>query len=181
MKARVIPLYLICALMSSLVFGQDGKRSDIYFTNSIIHAASVAEGHKMLLQAAKAAKLDGMLDNEGPFTVFAPSDVAFEAIPDVQISSWIASGNKKQLGALVSYHIIAGKFTAARILQELCRGEGTTTLTTLQGEVIKASIEGTDIILTDPHGNSARIIKADSNQCNGVVHVIDTVIRPAQM
>lgn len=181
MIARVIPLYLMCAVMTSVIYGQNAQRTDSYFTNSIIHATANADGHQILLRAAKAAELDRMLDNEGPFTVFAPSDRAFEAIPDALMSKWLRSENKKKVNALVSYHIIAGKFTAARILQELCRGEGKTTLTTLQGEVITASMEGTDIILTDPLGNRARIIKADSNQCNGVVHVIDTVIRPTRL
>lgn len=181
MKVQVIPLGLICFVMSAMIYGQDAIRSDSYFPNSIIHATAVAGGQTMLHKAVKAADLDAMLDNDGPFTVFAPSDNAFKALPETWTQSWLTPENRRQLSALVSYHIIAGKFTAARILQELCRGKGTTTLTTLQGEVITASIEGIDIVLTDSHGNRARIIKADSNQCNGVVHVIDSVIRPARL
>jgi len=181
MKAQVIPLYLICSMVSVIVYGQNAVRSDSYFTNSIIHATAIADGQSVLHRVAKAAKLDGMLDNEGPFTVFAPSDLAFDALPKSLMQKWLTPGNKKQVSALVSYHIIAGEFTAARILQELCRGEGTTTFTTLQGEVITASMDGIDIVLTDSHGNRARIIKADSNQCNGVVHVIDSVIRPRRL
>ena len=181
MKVQVIPLYLICSLLSAMIYGQDAVRTDSYFPNSIIAATAVAGGQSVLHEAAKAAKLDTMLDNEGPFTVFAPTDRAFNAFPESLIQDWLSSGNSKQLSALVSYHIIAGKFTAARILQELCRGEGTTTLTTLHGEVITASMEGIDIVLTDSHGNRAKIVKADSNQCNGVVHEIDSVIRPVRL
>ena len=181
MKAQVIPLYLICSMVSVVIYGQDAVRSDSYFTNSIIQATAVADGQSVIHEAAIAAQMDTMLDNEGPFTVFAPSDTAFDALPDSDRDELLSSDNKQQLSALVSYHIIAGEFTAARILQKLCSGEGTTTLTTLQGEVITASMEGIDIVLTDSHGNRARIIKADSNQCNGVVHVIDSVIRPARL
>ena len=181
MKAQVLPLYLICSMVSVMVYGQNAGRSDSYFQNSIIYATAVAEGQTLLHEAAKAAQLDTMLDNEGPFTVFAPSDRAFDALPDSEMKEWLRSKNKKQLSALVSYHIIAGEFSAARILRELCRGEGTATFTTLQGDVITASMDGIDIVLTDSHGNRARIVKADSNQCNGVVHEIDSVIRPARL
>ena len=181
MKAQVIPLYLICSMVSVMLYGQDAARSDSYFPNSIIYATAVAEEQSILHKAAKAANLDAMLDNEGPFTVFAPSNGAFDAVQEADIREWLRSENRNELTALLSYHIIAGEFSAARILQELCRGEGTTTLTTLQGEMITASMDGIDIVLTDAHGNSARIIKADSNQCNGVVHVIDSVIRPVRL
>ena len=181
MKTQVIPLYLICSMVSFMIHGQDAVRPDSYFPNSIIYSTAMDDGQSVLHEAVKVAKLDAMLDNEGPFTVFAPSDHAFENEPDSDLRAWLRTKSKEQLSALLSYHIIAGEFSAARILQELCRGEGTTTFTTLHGEKITASMDGIDIVLTDSLGNSARIIKADSNQCNGVVHVIDSVIRPTRM
>lgn len=141
----------------------------------------MADDQAVMHHAAKTAKLEEMLDNEGPFTVFAPTDMAFNSLPEIQLQNLLMPENRKQLSALVSYHIIAGKFSAAKILKKLCSGEGQTTLTTLQGEAITATIDGTDIILTDGQGNKARIIKADRNQCNGVVHTIDSVIRPSRL
>ena len=181
MKTQAPHLTLCCCVLTILLFGSIQAQENSYFKNSIIHATSVADDQEVMHQAAKIAKLEEMLDNEGPFTVFAPTDHAFKALPESQMRKLLRPENRKQLSSLVSYHIIAGKFSAAQILKKLCRGEGKTTLTTLQGEPITATMEGTDIVLTDLHGNKARIIKADRNQCNGVVHTIDSVIRPSRL
>lgn len=181
MKLSGPHLTLCCYIFAMMYYGQVLAQENSYFTNSIIHTTSLADDQEVMHQAAKVAELEDMLDNEGPFTVFVPTDHAFRSLPEAQMEKWLRPENREQLSALVSYHIIAGKISAAQLLKKLSRGEGKTTLTTLQGEAITATMEGIDIVLTDLHGNKARIIKADNNQCNGVVHTIDSVIRPSRM
>lgn len=145
---------------------------------SIIERASASENLKTLLAAVRAADLAEILDNDGPFTVFAPSDMAFKKFSKEKIAYLLLPENKKELFSLLSYHIVAGNFTASRILRALIQGNGKTTFTSVQGTEITASISGIDIVLTDHFGNSAKITAADLSQCNGVIHEIDSVILP---
>ena len=89
--------------------------------------------------------------------------------------------DKSRLKSLLSYHIVAGKLTASRILKAMCRGNGKASFTTIQGKKLEAHMDGYDIVLTDPLGNTARIVQADVSQQNGVVHEIDSVIAPVQL
>ena len=140
-----------------------------------------SEHHKILLAAVKATDLEGVLGQSGPFTVFAPSDNAFSKFSEDELEALFLSDNKKKLKSLLTYHIVAGNLTASKILRALCRGEGKASFTTVQGTKINASMRGTDIILTDSFGNSAKITAADSNQSNGVIHEIDSVILPSKI
>lgn len=89
--------------------------------------------------------------------------------------------NRRELRTVLAYHIVAGELTASRILRALCRGEGAARFTTIQGEELLATIEGSDIILTDCSGNRARIVNADSNRNNLLFHEIDKVILPGSL
>lgn len=151
---------------------------DLNSESSIIKSAQKSGIHTILVKAIKAAKLEEILDNDGSFTFFAPSDNAFEKFSKEKIQFLIDSKNTKELRSLLTYHIVARSFSASKILKAMCRGEGVATFTTLQGTKLTASMNGSDIVLTDSFGNNATIVKADANQCNGVIHVIDNVIRP---
>ena len=146
----------------------------------IEYTASMAK-HSTLLQVLKAANLDEVLAYTGEFTVFAPTNLAFEKLSHITIDKLLDPKNKKALTSILSYHIIAGKFSASSILRAMCRGNGKAKFTTIQGEKITASMKGLDIILTDKDGNQATILTADSNQSNGVIHEIDTVFLPAKL
>lgn len=148
---------------------------------SIITNTKTSENHKTLLAAMKAADLEDILNYSGPFTVFAPSDMAFEKLPQEKMTALLDPNNKKELKALMTYHIVAGNFSASKILKAMCRGNGKATFTTVQGDELTATMEGVDIVLTDNLGNKAKITTADANQCNGVIHQIDSVIRPAKL
>lgn len=137
------------------------------------------QGHNFLLAAVKAANLDEILMEAGPFTVFAPSDAAFHSYANGNMEELLIYGDKNDLKALVSYHIVAGNLTASKILQALSRGEGRTSFTTVHGKKLWAHLEGSDIVLTDPLGNTAKITAADLSLENGVVHEIDRVILPS--
>jgi uncharacterized surface protein with fasciclin (FAS1) repeats len=158
----------------SLKSGMDPEKS-------ILKNTEGSENHKTLLAAMRAADLEEILGYDGPFTVFAPSDRAFEKLSEDKIIELLLPENKKELQALMTYHIVAGNFSASKILRAMCRGEGKASFTTVQGDEITATMQGVDIVLKDNMGNSARITIADSNQCNGVIHEIDSVIQPGKI
>ncbi len=146
---------------------------------SILTNAATSSRHSTLLSALQASDLEDVLSYNGQFTVFAPSNLAFEKLSKLTIKRLMDPKNKKQLNAMLSCHIIAGKFSASYILKSMCRGNGKASFTTIQGEKITATMKGLDIILTDRHGNDAKIILADANQSNGVIHEVDSVLLPA--
>ncbi len=148
---------------------------------SILKNTETSENHTTLLAVLKAADLDDILSHDGPFTVFAPSDLAFEKLSKKTVAALLDPSNKKELQSLMRYHIIAGNFSASKILMAMCRGKGKASFTTVQGDELTATMQGVDIILTDNFGNTAKITTADSNQCNGVIHEIDSVFRPGKL
>lgn len=155
------------------------------YTNSsaknIMEQTSSLKNHSSLFRVLKASKLDEVLGYKGAFTVFAPTNMAFEKLSNNTIDQLLDPKNQKILKTILAYHIIAGKFSASSILRAMCRGNGIAEFTTIQGEKIKASMRGIDIILTDKLGNEAVILTADSNQSNGIIHEIDTVFLPATL
>lgn len=150
-------------------------------SQSIIANTENSANHKTLLAVMKASDLEDVLSFDGPFTVFAPSDEAFDTLFESKTSNLFNPENKRELQALLRYHIIAGEFTASKILKAMCDGEGSATFMTVQGEELTATMKGTDILLTDGLGHTAKIIAADANQCNGVIHEIDSVILPKKI
>lgn len=134
--------------------------------------------YQTLLNAVEVTELMELLKGKGSFTVFAPSDEAFGRLKPSQIRNLLKPENKKMLQSLLSYHIVAGELTASRILKAMCRGGGVAKLTTIQGEELLASMEGTDIVLWDCSGNTARIVSADSNRENLIFHQIDSLVIP---
>ncbi len=145
---------------------------------SILSKTKSSLKHSTLLSALNASDLADLLNYSGQFTVFAPSNLAFKKLSKLTIEKLLDPKNKKELNAFLSGHIIARKLSASYILQSMCRGSGKASFTTIQGEKLIATMEGIDIILTDKYGNQARIMTADTNQSNGVIHEIDTVFLP---
>lgn len=150
-------------------------------TKSILMNTESSQRYKELLMALRASDFDDVLDYDGQFTVFAPSDVAFAKLSGNLKARLLDPENRNILKSVMGYHIIAGKISAAHILRAMCRGEGSATFTTLQGEEIRASMLGTDIVLTDKLGNTAKITLADVNQSNGVIHEVDSVFFPVRI
>ena len=150
-------------------------------TTSIVETAGNSGNHNFLMAAVKATDISDILSKSGPFTVFAPSDAAFQRFSAEKLKELMNSNDKSKLKSLLSYHIVAGKLTASRILSALARGSGKASFTTIQGKKVLVHMEGYDIVLTDPLGNTARITQADLTQQNGIVHEIDSVIVPSKM
>ncbi len=167
-------------LTISMIFTLSGMAQNA--TNSLTFNSEEISNHKILLAAVKATQLEDLLDKSGPFTIFAPSDAAFEKFSSEKITQLINSKDKSELKSLLTYHIVAGQLTASRILRAMCRGNGKASFTTVQGKKLMAHLDGYDIVLTDPMGNTARITAADLNlNKDDVVHEIDSVILPTQM
>lgn len=182
-KACLLPFTVLFFTLSSLAQSTTtdwGASSQMNTEKSILKNTETSENHKMLLAAMKAAGLEDILSYSGPFTVFAPSDLAFKKLSKSTLTALLDPSNKKEVQALMRYHIVAGNFSASRILKAMCSGEGKASFTTVQGDKLVATMDGVDIVLTDSFGNTAKITVADSNQCNGVIHEIDSVIRPSK-
>ncbi|MEN8789089.1 MAG: fasciclin domain-containing protein [Flavobacteriaceae bacterium] len=174
----LIPVF---TLLSFVLSAQEASKDVAYHEDSIIYTTKNSADHTTLSEAVIAAELDDILDNDGPFTVFAPSDAAFEKLSQDKIEELLLPKNKAELKTLLTYHMIAGHLSASKILKAMCRGKGVATFTTVQGNVLTATMEGIDIVLGDKFGNKARITTADANQCNGVIHVIDSVVLPKKI
>lgn len=134
-----------------------------------------------LLFALERSDMIAFLENKGAFTVFAPSDAAFRQMEARDMRQLLLPENKQTLKSLMACHVVAGKLSASKILQALCRGKGSASFTTIQGQELLASMEGTDIVLTDCSGNQARITAADTSCRNLVFHQIDHVILPGPL
>ncbi|WP_233268412.1 fasciclin domain-containing protein [Cellulophaga sp. L1A9] len=176
MKLLKSPLLVLLTLTMLSVNAQK-KNGNIKMDpeKSILKNAENSGNHELLIAAVHVSELDALLDGEAQFTVFAPSDINFDSSTKARIVDLVRTKNKKEIQSILGYHIIAGKLSASKILKALCSGEGSARFTTLTGDTLTATMKGIDIILTDKFGNQSVITKADANQCNGVIHVIDSV------
>lgn len=184
MKKRTSPVSL-CMLLFSLALTAQEPTAPIDFSTvssyvmdpekSILTNAETSDRHSTLITALRAADLDEVLGYNGQFTVFAPSDLAFDKLSVITTKRLMDPKNKKELKAILSCHIVAGKLSASTILKSMCRGGGKASFTTILGQKITATMNGIDIILTDKRGNKAKIVLADANQSNGVIHEVDSV------
>ncbi len=152
--------------------------AEMYPTKNIVENAVNSKDHTTLVAAVKAAGLVETLSSKGPFTVFAPTNAAFDKLPAGTVGTLVKPENKTTLTSILTYHVVAGKFTAKDVLKAIKDGNGTASLTTVQGGVLKASLEGKKVVLTDAKGGKSYVTIADVNQSNGVIHVIDTVVMP---
>jgi uncharacterized surface protein with fasciclin (FAS1) repeats len=147
-------------------------------TTNIVEAAAASEDHTTLVAAVKAADLVGVLTGEGPFTVFAPTNAAFDALPEGTVPTLLKPENKAALTGVLTYHVIAGKFNAKDVIGLINKNDGKATVATVAGGELTLSLKDGKVMVTDANGNSATVIAADLNQTNGVIHVIDTVLLP---
>jgi uncharacterized surface protein with fasciclin (FAS1) repeats len=147
-------------------------------TTNIVEAAAASEDHTTLVAAVKAADLVGVLTGEGPFTVFAPTNAAFDALPEGTVPTLLKPENKAALTGVLTYHVIAGKFNAKDVIGLINKNDGKATVATVAGAELTLSLKDGKVMVTDANGNSATVIAADLNQTNGVIHVIDTVLLP---
>ncbi|MCM2335922.1 MAG: fasciclin domain-containing protein [Pseudomonas sp.] len=144
----------------------------------IVANASAAPNLSTLVAAVTAAGLVETLQGAGPFTVFAPTDDAFSALPAGTVEGLLKPEAKADLTGVLTYHVVPGNVDAATLTQQITDGGGEAKLTTVQGAVLTAKADNGTVTLTDAKGNVATVTTADVKQSNGVVHVIDKVLMP---
>ncbi|MFZ0597607.1 MAG: fasciclin domain-containing protein, partial [Flavobacterium sp.] len=118
------------------------------------------------------------LQSKGPFTVFAPTNAAFDKLPAGTVTTLLKPENKQMLQTILTYHVVAGKMNASGIAKAIKAGKGKATLKTVSGGTLTAWMDGKDLYISDESGSKAKVTIADVNQSNGVIHVVDTVLLP---
>jgi uncharacterized surface protein with fasciclin (FAS1) repeats len=165
-KLSVILLALVFS-MSAFSQGKD-----------VVDIAIGSADHTTLVTAVKAADLVATLKSAGPFTVFAPTNAAFNKLPEGTVANLLKPENKAQLAKILTYHVVSGNLDAAAVMDAIKKGNGKVVLTTVSGGKLTASLDMGKVKLTDESGKSAYVTVADLKGTNGVVHVIDGVLLP---
>ena len=147
-------------------------------SKDIIDNAVNSKDHTTLVAAVKAAGLVVTLKSAGPFTVFAPVNAAFAALPAGTVETLLKPENKSMLTGILTYHVVSGKMDAAALTQAINAGGGKVTLKTVAGGNLTAMAAGGKVMLMDEKGGTATVTIADVYQSNGVIHVIDKVMLP---
>lgn len=150
----------------------------MYANKDIIDNAVNSKDHTTLVAAVKAAGLVETLKGPGPFTVFAPTNAAFAALPKGTVDGLLKPEKKADLTKVLTYHVVAGNLDSNALLARIKQGGGKASLTTVQGETLTARQAGKGITVTDSKGNTAHVTIADVRQSNGVIHVVDKVLMP---
>jgi uncharacterized surface protein with fasciclin (FAS1) repeats len=152
--------------------------AEMFADKDIIDNAVNSKDHTTLVAAVKAAGLVDTLKGPGPFTVFAPTNAAFDALPAGTVDKLLKPEMKADLTKILTYHVVPGKLDATTLGEQIAAGSGSATLNTVQGEALIAKAAGNGITITDAKGNVATITTADVYQSNGVIHVVDKVLMP---
>lgn len=151
----------------------------MYKTKNIVENAVNSADHTTLVAAVKAAGLVETLSGRGPFTVFAPTNAAFDKLPAGTVQTLLLPENKAMLTKVLTYHVVAGKYDAKKLMQLIKKGGGQAKLTTVSGGTLTARMNGMNgISLTDEKGGTSNVTTASVYQSNGVIHVVDTVLMP---
>jgi len=162
-------LGLIAFTISAAAFGQ---------SKDVVDIAIGSPDHTTLVAAVKAADLVTTLKSAGPFTVFAPTNAAFDKLPEGTVASLLKPENKAKLAKILTYHVVAGNLDAAAVVAAIKAGNGKAVVTTVSGGKLTASMNKDKVMLTDESGKTAFVVAADLKASNGVVHVIDGVVLP---
>jgi uncharacterized surface protein with fasciclin (FAS1) repeats len=154
--------------------------AEMYADKNIVENAVNSQDHTTLVAAVKAAGLVETLSGEGPFTVFAPTNAAFEALPEGTVETLLKPENKDQLTKILTCHVVGTEAMSDAIGKMIADDNGNHPVKTLGGCELSAKMDGDKITLTDENGNVATVTIADVDQSNGVIHVIDAVLLPKQ-
>ncbi len=175
-------MLLVSALFINASFAQEKTvevgGAPMYPSKNIVENAVNSKDHTTLVAAVKAAGLVETLQSAGPFTVFAPTNGAFDKLPKGTVETLVKPENKGTLTTILTYHVVAGKMDSKAIAEAIKAGGGTATFKTVQGGTLKAMMKGKKLILSDEKGGMSTVTIKDVYQSNGVIHVIDTVVMP---
>ncbi len=178
-------LFIAAFALGALAFGQSTYAQTkmvggaaMYPTKDIVDNAVNSKDHTTLVAAVKAAGLVETLKGKGPFTVFAPTNEAFNKLPKGTVETLVKPENKATLTKILTYHVVAGKLSAANLAAKVKAGNGSAELTTVQGGKLWVKADGSKLYLVDEKGEKSWVTIADVFQSNGVIHVINTVVMP---
>jgi len=183
MKRKILTVVALLSLAAmSAVAGEKDPMvggQAMYPTKNIIENAVNSADHTTLVAAVKAAGLVETLEGPGPFTVFAPTNEAFNKLPAGTVDTLLKPENKATLTKVLTYHVVAGRLSAHDLMEKIKAGNGTAELTTVEGGKLWVMLhDGKHIELKDEKGGTAMVTIANVFQSNGVIHVIDSVVMP---
>jgi uncharacterized surface protein with fasciclin (FAS1) repeats len=192
MKRTLFAVLMVAAVSMPLAIGASAQMggggsnnnpmvggAPMYRTKNIVENAVNSADHTTLVAAVKAAGLVETLQSKGPFTVFAPTNAAFDKLPAGTVETLVRPENKAMLTKILTYHVVAGRFDSKKLMQLIKKGGGQAALKTVSGGTLIARMNGMNgISLTDEKGGTSNVTTADVYQSNGVIHVIDTVVMP---
>lgn len=170
-------------LLTGAAFAQNEKTTMVggaamYPSKNIVENAINSKDHTTLVAAVKAAGLVETLQGAGPFTVFAPTNEAFNKLPKGTVETLLKPENKDKLSSVLTYHVITGRISSSNLINLIKTNGGTYTAKTVEGGSLSFMVEGKNIVLKDEKGDVSKVTIKDVNQSNGVIYVIDTVLLP---
>jgi uncharacterized surface protein with fasciclin (FAS1) repeats len=183
MNRKLLVTFAIVALaITSAVAGMNNPvvgGKEMYPSKNIIENAVNSADHTTLVAAVKAAGLVETLEGAGPFTVFAPTNEAFDKLPAGSVDTLLKPENKSTLTKVLTYHVVAGRLSKSDLMKKIKEGNGSAELTTVEGGKLWVTLhDGKHIMLKDEKGGTALVTIANVFQSNGVIHVIDSVVMP---
>ena len=152
--------------------------AEMFPTRNIVENAVNSADHTTLVAAVKAAGLVDTLAGPGPFTVFAPTNAAFDALPAGTVPTLLKPENKAMLTSVLTYHVVPGRMTSDDLARAIRQGGGMASLTTVNGGTLTARMMGSNIVIVDAKSGVATVTQADVMQSNGVIHVTNKVSLP---
>lgn len=182
MKKLILSAFAVFTMaITTQVYAQKNPMvggAEMYSTKDIVDNAVNSKDHTTLVAAVKAAGLVETLKGAGPFTVFAPTNAAFDKLPAGTVGNLVKPENKATLTKILTYHVVAGKMDSKAIAAAIKAGGGKAELTTVEGGKLWVSMEGKKLVLKDEKGGKSTVTIANVNQKNGIIHVIDSVLMP---
>jgi len=158
--------------------GMDSAAAPMSASSTIVETAAASPDFTTLVAAVQAAGLAETLSGPGPFTVFAPTNAAFDRLPAGTVATLVRPENKAMLQSILGYHVVAGRVGSADLVRMIKANGGSATLTTVQGGRLTARLTNGMVVLTDAKGGRATVTQADMFQSNGVIHATDAVSMP---
>lgn len=173
----LIAFFLMIAASFNVLEAQ-AKMVSYETAKDVVDIAIASEAHTTLVAAVKAAGLVETLKGEGPFTIFAPTNAAFDKLPEGTVATLLKPENKATLTQILTYHVIAGELDSKAVVAAIEAGNGTATVETVSGGQLKAMLVDGNVWLEDENGGKAQVTVVDLKGENGVIHVIDAVVLP---
>jgi uncharacterized surface protein with fasciclin (FAS1) repeats len=181
-KLKTLGLLMAAAVLGNASFAQEKTievgGAAMYPSKNIVENAMNSKDHTTLVAAVKAAGLVETLESAGPFTVFAPTNEAFDKLPKGTVETLVKPENKAKLTGILTYHVVSGRMDSKALADMIQAGNGTAELTTVAGGKLWAMMKGNKIVLKDENGGMATVTIKDVYQSNGVIQVINSVLLP---